>query len=417
MAKSETGKKNYDVAIIGAGPSGAVAAANLAGKGHSVLVLEKETFPRFSIGESLLPQCMIFLEEAEMLAPVEQAKFQIKNGAVFERAGTMRVFNFSEKFTAGPYSTYEVLRSRFDKILADKAERLGTKIQYGCEINNVKISGEGAILSFINADDQLDEISAHFCLDASGFGRILPRLLDLDRPSQFPNRQSLFTHITDNISASDFDREKILITIHPEKHDVWFWLIPFSDGTSSIGVVAREEFFATLKGDDQNKITEAIGQAPNLSGLLSRSEYKMPLRTLRGYASSVTQLYGQSFALLGNAGEFLDPIFSSGVTIALKSASLASKVLDKQLRGQKINWEKEFAAPLSIGIETFRHFVESWYNQDFQDIIFHDHPNPQIREMICSILAGYAWDETNPYVQTTQKRLRALAQICREQKG
>ena len=118
---------------------------------------------------------------------------------------------------------------------------------------------------------------------------------------------------------------------------------------------------------------------------------------------------------MGNAGEFLDPVFSSGVTIALKSAELAVKALDRQLQGETVDWHLEFTEPLSVGVDTFRTFVEGWYDGTFQDIVFSKKQEPKILSMITSILAGYAWDQKNPYVKNSQRRMKSLARICRAQ--
>ncbi|MCK5191232.1 MAG: tryptophan 7-halogenase, partial [Methylococcales bacterium] len=124
--------------------------------------------------------------------------------------------------------------------------------------------------------------------------------------------------------------------------------------------------------------------------------------------------YGKGYALLGNAGEFLDPVFSSGVTIAMKSARLAADVLDKQLNHQQVDWQQEFVEPLQKGVEIFRIFVTSWYQGGLQDVVFYDQQQANIKAMICSILAGYVWDETNPYVKKAGSRLDALVELCRE---
>ena len=118
------------------------------------------------------------------------------------------------------------------------------------------------------------------------------------------------------------------------------------------------------------------------------------------------------FALLGNAGEFLDPIFSSGVTIAMKSASLAAACLGRVWDGEVVDWQKDYAQPLKAGVDTFRVFVESWYAGGFQKVIFHEHATPEIRRMISSILAGYAWDRNNPYVAEPARRLKVLEELC-----
>jgi flavin-dependent dehydrogenase len=404
---------NPDVIVIGAGPSGAIASALLVQKGYSVLVLEREEFPRFSIGESLLPQCMAFVEEAGMLAAVQAGDFQFKNGAAFQHDGKYTDFTFTEKFSPGPGTTFQVQRARFDKILADEAARFGVDIRYRHEITAVDVSGERPQVTYRTPEGDVREASAAFLLDASGFGRTLPRLLDLEYPSDFPVRQACFTHVRDHISDPSFDRNKILVSIHPTQRDVWYWTIPFANGTCSLGVVAKQEFFTPYTENLEERLMTIVGEEPRLSGLLQRAEIIQPARQITGYSANVKSLHGNGFALLGNAGEFLDPVFSSGVTIAMKSASMAAALLDRQLRGETINWETEYAAPLKRGVDAFRTFVTAWYDQRFQDIIFHHTQLAKVKAMICSILAGYAWDEANPYVKESERRVNVLAEICR----
>ena len=148
--------------------------------------------------------------------------------------------------------------------------------------------------------------------------------------------------------------------------------------------------------------------------MLENSVFDTKVSSINGYSASVDSLYGRNYALLGNAGEFLDPVFSSGVTIAMKSASLAADVLNKQFNNHPVNWQQDFAGPLQKGVETFRTFVEAWYDTSLQDVVFYDKQQTNIKEMICSILAGYAWDEGNPYVKNSRSRLQTLATLCRE---
>lgn len=402
-----------DVLIIGAGPSGAIASAILQARGHSVLVMEKQQFPRFSIGESLLPHCMQYVEEAGMLDAVNNYGFQFKNGAAFKRKAEYTDFDFNEKFSSGPGTTFQVERASFDKLLADEAARKGVAIHYQYTILQVDMLPDYARVSYAAADGTTAEIKAKFILDASGFGRVLPRLLQLESPSNFPLRSAIFTHIDDNISDVEYDRTKILVTIHPQEKDIWYWLIPFSDGRCSLGVVASEEKIETRrKPEIKDHIKAFVDEVPELKKLLAQAVYKYPAREIKGYAANVSRLWGERFALLGNAGEFLDPVFSSGVTIAMRSASMAAGVLHRQLQGQKVDWEAEYATPLKKGVDTFRVFVEAWYDGRFQDIIFYGDKNPAIRAMICSILAGYAWDTENPYVAEPERRMNALASLC-----
>ena len=410
---------DYDVIVIGAGPSGAISSALLVSKGYKVLVLEREVFPRFSIGESLLPQCMTYIEEAGMLDAVLAADFQLKDGACFSHKGNVTAFDFNDKFSEGPGTTFQVERAKFDKVLADEAENQGVEIRYQHEIIAVDTAKDLSTVTFkATTRHETQTLTAKFILDASGFGRVLPRLLDLSLPSDFPVRQSVFTHIHDNISAEaslncNFDRNKILLTVHPKHKDVWLWLIPLSSTTCSIGVVAKTEFFDDYPEDGIALLKEVINEEKNLSEILKNADFFMQTRKITGYSANVKSLYGDGFALLGNAGEFLDPIFSSGVTIAMCSASMAANLLDKQLAGETVDWQTEYSEPLKQGIDAFKTYVEGWYDGDFQDVVFHQEQLVSIKAMVCSILAGYAWDTTNPYVKNGKRRLAVLAEICR----
>jgi len=402
-----------DIIIIGAGPSGAVAAALLRKNGYQVTILEKQHFPRFSIGESLLPQCMEFLEEANMVSAIEEAGFQYKNGAAFHFDGRNSAFDFREKFSAGWGTTFQVQRAHFDHLLAKEAEKQGADIRYGHEITEVDFSGERPWLKVRTDEGQEYEARGKFVLDASGFGRVLPRLLDLETPSEFPVRMSLFTHIEDNIDHPGHDRDKILITVHPKRRDIWFWLIPFSNGRCSLGVVAKPEYIESREGEPLDILREIVAEDPNLSSLLANAKWDTPAREIRGYSCNVKHLAGRNYALLGNAAEFLDPVFSSGVTIAMKSASLAADTLHRQFSGESVDWQEDYAKPLMVGVDTFRTYVDAWYEGTFQDVVFAENPNDSIKQMISSILAGYAWDSSNPYVSESRRRLGTLAELCR----
>jgi len=402
------------IVIIGAGPSGAIAAALLKRDGHDVLVLERQKFPRFSIGESLLSHCLDFVEQAGMLDAVKAAGFQTKHGAAFAWGDRRSAFDFRDKFTDGKGSTYQVVRADFDKLLADQAAKQGAEIRYEEEIISADFSAAHPRLGVRRLHDGYEyHIECEFVLDASGYGRVLPRLLDLETPSNFPLRRAVFTHIEDRIAAeSGFNREMILITTHPEYRDVWFWTIPFSHGRCSVGVVAAQERYQDYPEALLPCLQQFIRETPSLSGVLENAIWDTPARELKGYSANVKTLHGPGFALLGNAAEFLDPVFSSGVTIAMRSSSMAAGLLHRQLSGEIVDWEREFAIPLKRGVDCFRAYVEGWYEGSFQDVIYYEKAQPEIRRMICSILAGYAWDETNPYVANPKRRLQVLAELC-----
>jgi flavin-dependent dehydrogenase len=405
-----------DIVVVGAGPSGSIASALLRRRGWDVLVLEAQQFPRFSIGESLLAHCLDFVAEAGMLEAVAAAGFQYKNGAAFIRGTDYGEFDFADKFTPGRESTFQVQRAAFDKLLADEAAKQGVEIRYEVRVASVDVTSirNGQPRPRVRAQDAGREydVEARFILDASGFGRTLPKLLQLETPSAFPVRNAVFTHVADHAPADSFDRNKIQVVIHPRHRDVWYWLIPFPHGRCSLGCVARREFFDAYPTDLDARLRQLVGEEPFLARVLANAQWDTPARGLSGYAANVQAMYGPGFALLGNAAEFLDPVFSSGVTIAMRSASMAAQVLDSQLRGANVDWQSQFEVPLRQGVDTFRAYVRAWYDGRFQDIMFSKTQPPEIRRMICSILAGYAWDQQNPFVAEPERRLDMVAKLC-----
>jgi flavin-dependent dehydrogenase len=401
-----------DVAIIGAGPSGAVAAALLRKAGRSVLVLERQHFPRFSVGESLLPQSMAYLEEAGMLQAVVEAGFQYKNGAHFIYRDQSSSFDFRDKHTPGWGTTYQVERAVFDDLLIRCAANQGAEVRFGHTVQAMQ-TGTAPVLDVVDEAGVAYQVQARFVLDASGFGRVLPRLLNLEAPTRMPTRAAIFTHVRDGIPAGVTDRNKICVATHPEHRNVWFWMIPLAGGRSSVGCVAEASFLECPESERDAKLRALIQQEPTLDALIGEAPFLMPVRHIGGYSANVERLHGPGYALLGNAGEFLDPVFSSGVTIALRSAHLAMQTLERQLNGEGLDWQAEYDVPLRKGIDTFRAFVERWYTGELQDIIFYPHKTPHIARFISAVLAGYAWDESNPYVADPVRRLNALHEICK----
>ncbi|AFU98581.1 NAD(P)/FAD-dependent oxidoreductase [Simiduia agarivorans] len=402
----------YDVAIIGAGPAGSLAAALLLQKGLRVLVLERNRFPRFSIGESLLPACMTFLEQAGLDQCVHDAGFQFKNGAAFRCGERYTAFDFERKYSPGPGTIYQVERARFDQLLADEVAKRGADLRFETEVTNLSRTKGLSSIQLRGPAGESTEL-AKFVLDASGFARVLPRLFGLEKPSPFPVRSSLFTHVEDGIADLAFDRNKILVNVHPEHNDVWFWLIPLSQGRCSVGVVAEAAVLDSRGADPESRLAAWLAELPALSALLANATVCADVRQIKGYAADVSSLHGDGFALLGNAGEFLDPVFSSGVAIAFKSAQLASALVIRQLAGKPVDWQRDYTERLKPGIECFKTYVTAWYDGRFQDVIFSPQQNERIKGMISSILAGYVWDTDNPYVVQADRRLNALVELIR----
>lgn len=406
--------KEIDILIIGAGPSGSVASALLnKHKDLKILVVEKELFPRFVIGESLLPFCMQMLEEAGFLEAVKAHGFQFKNGAAFSWRDEYRYFDFCDKSSPGYGTTFQVQRGEFDKLLIDEAIKQGVEVRFQTSVENVKFDDQGALVSLKDLKENKEfTLKTKFIIDASGYGRVLPRILGLETASNLAARKAYFTHIEDNISEVLYDRKKILITTHPDMQAVWFWLIPFSNGRASLGVVGEPQF-VDIKGlNELETLKSHTFKAPLLKRLLDKAKFDTPVRSISSYSKDVKTLFGERFLLLGNASEFLDPVFSSGVSIAMYSAKLAASLAPRILKGEKLDLNELYTKPLMLGINTFRTYVEGWYDGSFQRVIYTKNENNDIKRQICSILAGYAWDTNNIYVRKSKEALKALEGYC-----
>lgn len=402
-----------DVAIIGAGPAGAVAAALLVRRGWSVEVFERQHFPRFSIGESLLPQAMEWLEEADLLRDVIETGFQHKNGAIFQWGERQEIFDFREKFSSGWSTTFQVQRATFDDVLMRGAARMGAIVHFGRTVTAMRPNSTAPGLTVMDEAGGEREVTARLVLDASGFGRTLARLLDLEIPVEVPPRMSLFRHFEDRLLPGSYDRDKILITINPDNTEIWYWLIPLAGGRCSVGVVGQPSHLAPYGQERQAQFDALIAASGLMGRLLAGARPLTDIDQISGYACRVKSLIGPGYALLGNAGEFLDPVFSSGVTIALKSASLAARLADRQLSGEAADWSADFVKPLARGVDTFRAYVNGWYSGALRRIIFNrPKGEDQIKSMITSILAGYAWDERNPFVRRPQSSLEMVETFC-----
>ncbi|VAW11789.1 FIG022199: FAD-binding protein [hydrothermal vent metagenome] len=402
--------ENVDILIIGAGPSGSVAAAYLHNKGYSVKVVEKNTFPRFVIGESLLPRCMDHFDEAGLLDDLKKQGFEVKAGARFLRGDIVCDFDFSKKHTKGWDWTWQVPRADFDKVLTDALEKRGVDIAFEQEVVDVAFDQHGSTTTIKNVRGQLNTVTAKYIIDSSGYGRVLPRLLNLEKPSELPKHSSIFTHVKETKRPEG--REGTLITFDVVSQDTWLWVIPFSNGTTSIGYVGPTDYLESFEGDTTQKLKEIMKLSDYYFDRFDGVAYSFEPKIIKNFSKSVKQLYGKGYALTGNSAEFLDPVFSSGVTFATESSLLAAKLIEKELNNEMVDWENEYTNYLKEGVSVFTTYVKGWYDGNLQTIFFHKHENPEIKRQICAVLAGYVWDKTNPFVKNHHRLVKAVAHIA-----
>jgi flavin-dependent dehydrogenase len=409
-----------DVLVLGAGPAGSVASALLAGNGRRVLCVERGYFPRHTIGESLLPRSNQLLEAAGLWGAVEARGYQQKRGAVFLRGAERERFCFADGLSGEPAYTYQVPRADFDQTLASGARARGAEVRFGLEVTGVAFDGEGRARASLRDVEtgEASEVAARFVIDASGAGRVLPRLLGLERPAGLGERAALFTMIEGDARPGGDEAGDIWVGIDAGRS--WSWIIPFSDGRTSVGVVADRAALGALDHQaqqagpagralhDRARLWSLLQADPNAARRLAGAVPVMRTGRLEAWSGAVERLSGQGYAIAGNAGEFLDPVFSSGVTLALESGSLAARLCERQLAGEAVAWQAEYDEVVRGAVAVFRAFVEGWYRGDVPRIFFARHKVESVKRFITSILAGHVLDPRNPLARSPEASLRRL---------
>lgn len=393
-----------DILIIGAGPGGMVSAGYLCDKNISIKVIEKQKFPRFTIGESLIPRCMDNFKEAGLLPAILKKGYKKKFGARFIRGKETAEFDFSKKYGDGWDWTWQVPRADFDKTLTDEIQKKGIEISFETEVISVeRIDNEVWELITKNEQGKTEIIRARFIIDASGNGRVLAKQFGLEAAPRVYDHSSIFTHIQETERPKGKEGE--LISFEILDTQTWFWYIPFSDGSSSLGFVGPNAWFEKFDGSTEAQFKKMLAEIDYYKGRFDKYELVFEPVKLQNISRNVSSVYGKAFALTGNAAEFLDPVFSSGVAFATESGLLAAKLALRELKGETVNWEKEYAKYIQKGVDVFSVYVKEWYTGRLQRIFFYDHPSEAIKEQICAVLAGYVWDQKNSFVRNPEKML------------
>jgi flavin-dependent dehydrogenase len=399
-----------DVLVIGAGPAGSIAAAKIHQAGLSVKVVEKEKFPRFVIGESLLPRCMEVLEDVGLLDAVKAKNFQQKFGAKFLKGDDVSDFNFSDQFTKGWTWTWQVPRAEFDLTLIEEVQRKGVPVDFETTVTGIEFfTDESSLTTIQRKDGSAEKIKAKFVVDASGYGRVIPRLFNLDKPSNLDPRKAVFAHVQDKHRANFEEPNRIIVVLYAP--GVWVWIIPFSSGVTSLGFVGSFKFFDGLTGDLNSQYKALINGHPYLKKRFGDVDLVFEPRKLEAWSATTEKFFGSGYVLTGNVTEFLDPIFSSGVMFATVSSHLASTLVIRKLKGENLDWNQDYTKVIQQGVDTFRTYVMAWYDGTLEKIFFSNNPDPLIKRQICSVLAGYVWDQSNTFVRQHERAIAKLAKV------
>lgn len=350
----------YDVIIIGGGPAGSCAGAYLAQQGHRVCIIEKELFPRVHIGESLLPNGNQALKEIGVWDKVERAGFVTKYGAEFESSdGKCRVHNvFANGLIGGCDYAYQVDRARFDQLLLDHAQEMGCEVIQGKAVSGINQVGSHYQLHVGDVTHR-----SQWLIDASGRSCLLARHFNIKKePALHPPRIAIYNHFREFPRKTGRDGGNIIIT---RMKAGWCWQIPIDAERTSVGLVCLKEDFLASQQTPEIYFSNRLGQAKVLSSKISgATPLEESYNVTSDYSYSYESFAGDSYFLVGDAACFTDPIFSSGVYVALESGLMAAKTLVKAAKKKgrlTTSQQRNYTRSMKNQIQVIEQLIQTFY--------------------------------------------------------
>lgn len=382
----------HDAVVIGGGPAGSTVAARLAQAGRDVVLLEKERFPRFHIGESLLPCSMPLFDQLGVRAELDRAGFLPKHAAEFVTGdgSIVRRYPFADGMVPGPGSAYEVDRSEFDRVLLDNAARLGARVAQGVEVKSFESDASG--VEVVSRDDagRQERFTARVLVDAGGQGSLLASRLGLRQMDPELKNVAVYSHYEGAGRASGEREGDITIVLAAEG---WWWVIPLAGDRTSLGLVAPKSALAGRKPDEQ-LFAARLAATPYLAQRFAAATRVAPVRVTSDYSYVCRRFAGDGWVLVGDAAAFIDPVFSTGVYLGMQSGFRAADAIDHALGKRRVP-EHAFSGYqrwLERAIANYRRFVKGFYTPGFADVLMHPSDTLELRRAVTSLLAGHVVD-------------------------
>ena len=391
--------ESYDVAIIGGGPAGSTAAILLSKAGRRVIVLERDKFPRFHIGESLLPFSMQTFTRLGLQEKLRAGFLEKFGGEIAEAGGEKAAkFYFKDGFGSRTDRSYQVTRSKFDKMLLDHAAESGAEVREETLVENVDFDRDGAMLSLRRdarsrvpgrAEARLSEnIRARYVVDASGRNSVIGNKFKLKKSYQHLQKLSLFAHYEglEREEGIDATLTRMVRTLQS-----WFWVIPLENDRTSIGIVLEAADFKSSGLSAEEFFERAIAEQPLVRNRIGAGRRVSQVYTAADFSYRSERLTGDRWLLAGDAAGFIDPVFSSGVFLAVLAGEQAADVLDEVLdhpkRARRLF--RHYERLVNRAMDVYLRFVESWYaGKEFIEVFLTPTELFQIPPAVNAVLGG-----------------------------
>ena len=382
----------YDVIVIGGGPAGSTTAALVAEHGHRVLLLERARFPRFQIGESLMPGTYWSFKRLGVLEKLKKSAYVRKYSVQFFGASGRgsAPFYFHRHDPHESSVTWQVLRSEFDRMMLENAREKGACVRQGAAVQEVLFDGDRAFgVRAKFGDGSLQDLHARVVVDATGRSALISRKLGIKTEEPTLKKASLFTHFESGSRDEGIDEGATLI-LHTLTKDAWFWYIPLAGDVVSVGVVGDIGYLVQKReGTPQGIFEEELDRCPPMRERLERARQLFPMKVTSDFSYRARSVSGAGWVLVGDAYGFLDPVYSSGVFLALKSGEMAADAIHEAISNDDFSAKQlgKWGDVFIPGMEAIRKLVYAFYTKEFSFSRFLE-AHPECLDGIVDILSG-----------------------------